>query len=152
MARSVNHQPITKDPTNLIIGPGGFRVREIDGATFTEATADAVTSPLTVADTMGATQGSSFTADASFKTHESMFPRVEDARILEENEIIFTMVAEELGLQKVKNVLQDILDQVAGVAARKYACEMRFEKAAGAGVSFYSGNSQVRPQFSLSTP
>ena len=45
MPRSLTHQPITKNPYDLVIGTPQFRVGQIDGLTITNATADATTSP-----------------------------------------------------------------------------------------------------------
>lgn len=151
MPRSNSHQPITGNVNNLVIGTPQMRVKQIDGVNLTNATADATTSPLLAVDTVGSLQSASLAADAQFKTHSSGFPALEDARLLEQNNITYTMATEELLSEKTVLLLKDILGQIGGAAAKRYAVEMRVEKYAGGGVSYYSGNSQLKPQLSIST-
>lgn len=151
MPRSNNHQAITKDVNNLVIGTPQFRFKKIDGFNLTDATADAASSPLTISDSLGSLQSASLTADAQFKTHTSGYPALEDARILEENSVLSTVVSEELLNPTTLVILRDIFGQVAGRPANRYATEIRVEKYAGGGVSYYMGNAQVKPQLSIST-
>lgn len=151
MARSLTHQPITKVVNDLLIGKPQFRYRLIDGVIFNDAAADQTASPLTVSDSIGAIQSGSLVAAAEFKQHFSRYPNVEDARILERTTVTYTVVVEELGSTKIKTLLQSILDHVNGATAARYAGEMRMEKLNGGGVSFYSGNLQLKPQFTISS-
>ena len=151
MPRSQSHQPITQVVNDLVIGKPQIRFREIDGVVFVDATADATASPLSSTYSIGAIQSGSLVAAAEFKQHFSRFPSVEDARILEKSTVTHTCVVEEIASTPIKAILQSIIDQIAGEAPKRYATEMRVSKVAGGGISFYSNNTQLKPQFSIST-
>jgi len=152
MARQTYQQPITQAVNDLVIGVPGFRFRKIDNATaFGNTQADLVASPLTTTYSIGSLQSGSFSADASFNAHSSGYPKLEDARILEQTTVSATVVTEEIGSAQVQTLIQSAINRATGASPDRYACEMLFEKVYGGGVSFYQNNAQIRPELSIST-
>ena len=152
MTRQLTHQPITKNVNDLLIGVPGFRVLEIvAGSAFTDTEADVAVSPLTESEHIGCLQQGTFSADATFKIHECGFPKLESARILEENNVVMSVVSEEIVSAAVLNLVSAAFERANGGSNRRFAAEMLFEKLNGGGVSFYCGNTNLSPDLAISS-
>lgn len=92
-ARDRDYMPITKDPTNLVIGrpkvlAGNFGV---SATGVTAATSNLASS----ADSIGAIQGATLTIAPTFKEHMAGYPEVKDFSILERSVVEFEAQLEE---------------------------------------------------------
>lgn len=140
-------QPLTLDTSNLAAGLHQFRVRQIDD-TFNP---DAVVSPLTSADSVGAIQAGVTAVANTTAEHTSGFPSILDLTITEEHAVSVTVTVEELLKPSVFAFLKEAVERASGKAARKYALEQVLEKVEGGGVSYYLPYYQISPNLTLSS-
>jgi len=148
MTRTNTQQPITKNVNDLVIGLLGVRVRKQDS---TWSGWDDKDSPLTSTYSIGSIQSGEFTANAAFKIHESGYPKTEDARMLEDNEVMSSIVVEELGSALIQRFLYSIINRAFGATPDSYSVETLLEKVYGSGISVYQNYAQLKPTFTVSS-
>lgn len=155
-ARDRDYMPITKDPTNLVIGRPKILVGNF-GVSATGVTA--ATSNLTLsADSIGAIQGATLTIAPTFKEHMAGYPEVKDFSMLERSSVEFEAQLEEfatvsggISAGAATTLFDMLLDSIAN--NQEYYCSLQaiWELADGDTLSIWIPNARIESSAEITT-